>query len=145
MSIASNINCKMYLPRNPRISVDPPCSPNTTLPIKDAELIKPKLVFQPARHGDARCASPDNKNRIVRIGIAIVAIDSSNSFTHREASQCSCGRGTVLNEGRKLHSKGAPSGSLGGPPLCGEEPYERGIVSLMIKRDEPCLISILKD
>lgn len=74
----------MHLPSDSRISVDPPSTADACLTVEYTELIEAQLVLQLACHGDARGSSAHDYNRIVGIGIMVVAIDASDSLSHGE-------------------------------------------------------------
>lgn len=73
-----------HVTSNAWVSVYPPSSSNSSLSVKDSELIKSKLLFEPAAHGNAGLSSTHNYHRVVSIGIFFVTIDPPNCFRHGE-------------------------------------------------------------
>lgn len=70
----------LHLPSNTRISVDPPRPPDACLSFEYAELVKAELLPQLARHGNAGSSGTDNDNRVVGVGIVLIAIHTANGF-----------------------------------------------------------------
>lgn len=69
-------------PSYTRIPVYPPSPTDASLPVKNPELIKPKLVLEPARSCNAGSSSTNYNNRVVSICIMIVTINAADSFPH---------------------------------------------------------------
>lgn len=68
------------LPSDTGVPIDPPRSSDACLAIEYAKLIKSELLLQLACHGNARCACTDNDDRVICVGILLIAIDPSYRF-----------------------------------------------------------------
>ena len=70
-----------HVTSNSWISVDPPGSANARLSVYYTELIKTKDLLQTTSHSNSRFASANDKNRIISVGVGIVAIVLSYRLT----------------------------------------------------------------
>jgi hypothetical protein len=70
----------VHVPCDSWVAINPPSPSNTSLTIKDSKLVESKLLLQLARHGDAGGTSTNNDNRVVCVGIVLVAVYSSYRF-----------------------------------------------------------------
>jgi hypothetical protein len=70
------------LPCNSWVAIDPPRPSNASLPIKDTELVKSKLLLQLTCHSNARSSRSNNDHGIVCVSILVVAIDSPYRFAN---------------------------------------------------------------
>jgi hypothetical protein len=111
----SDITRKTNSPCNSWIPIDPPGSSDTTLSIEDAELVEPKLILQPTRNNNARRARSDDQDRIVRVRIVVVAVNSFDRLAHFERSRQRNREagGVWLHKGGHLMRKEG----IGGPSL----------------------------
>ena len=77
----------LHIASYPRISIDPPSASQPSLSIKQAELVKTKLLLQPACQSYAGFPSTHDEDWIICISVFLVAVDDMDCVLELHGGQ----------------------------------------------------------